>query len=158
MANPFSIRIFAIDAATAVIKKVSHALGGTKAPIAKSTQALSKLNKLGQSTFKRMTNDLRDVAGSAGFAHTALGELFEITSVGGAVAALMSISNKTADFGFTLSRTSALLGDNAQDLAGWKAAGEQAGDGDQPPKRVPDATNELGKWGRSVTAYDRRMT
>jgi hypothetical protein len=127
VANPFSIRIFAIDAATAVIKKVSHALGGTKAPITKSTQALSKLNKLGQSTFKRMTNDLRDVAGSAGFAGTALGELFGITSIGGAAAALMALSTKTADFGFSLTRTSALLGDNAQDLAGWKAAGQQAG-------------------------------
>lgn len=127
MANPFSIRIFAVDAASAVIKKVSHALGGTKAPITKSTQALGKLNKLGQSTFKRMSSDLREVAGSAGFAHTALGDLFDVTSVGGVVAALMAITTKTADFGFSLTRTSALLGDNAQDLAGWKAAGEQAG-------------------------------
>lgn len=130
MAQEFVIRIRADDAATATVKKIQAALGKVTEPVDKAQKRLTKLGDLGQSSAGKLEKSFRAAATSASKVVDKIVEIIPgLTAIGGAasLAGLSALAVRFGSFGFTLNKTSKLLGMNAQDLAAWHVAARRAG-------------------------------
>ncbi|MBB3256860.1 hypothetical protein F4827_001705 [Paraburkholderia bannensis] len=130
MAQEFVIRIRADDAATATVKKIQAALGTVTEPVDKAQKRLTKLGDLGQSSVGKLEKSFRAAATSASKVVDKIVEIIPgLTAIGGAasLAGLSALAVRFGSFGFTLNKTSKLLGMNAQDLAAWHVAARRAG-------------------------------
>lgn len=130
MAQEFVIRIRADDAATATVKKIQAALGKVTEPVDKVQKRLGKLGDLGQTSLGKLEKGFRSAATSASKVVDKIVEIVPgLTAIGGAasLAGLSALAVRFGSFGFTLNKTSKLLGMNAQDLAAWHVAARRAG-------------------------------
>lgn len=130
MSQEFVIRIRADDAATATVKKIQAALGKITEPVDKVTKRVGKLGDLGKTNLGKLENGFRKAATSASKVVDKIVEIVPgLTAIGGAasLAGLSALAVRFGSFGFTLNKTSKLLGMNAQDLAAWHVAARRAG-------------------------------
>lgn len=130
MSQEFVIRIRADDAASATVKKIQAALGKVTEPVDKAQKRLSKLGDLGQSSLGKLEKGFRSAATSASKVVDKIVEIVPgLAAIGGAasLAGLSALAVRFGSFGFTLNKTSKLLGMNAQDLAAWHVAARRAG-------------------------------
>ncbi|TCK36729.1 hypothetical protein B0G84_5742 [Paraburkholderia sp. BL8N3] len=123
MANPFQIRITALDLASKTVKSITKSLGGFTTPVGNASKAIKKLGQTGLGSFKELGKGLRDISASAGNAVRMIGGLSAV----GVIVGLAALADRFGNFGFALNRTSKLIGMNAQDLAAWHVAAERAG-------------------------------
>jgi hypothetical protein len=130
VSQEFVIRIRADDAATATVNKIKAALGKVTEPIDKAQKRLGKLGDLGTGSLGKLEKGFRNAADSAGKVVDKIVEVIPgLTAIGGAasLAGLSALAVRFGAFGFTLNKTSKLLGMNAQDLAAWHVAARRAG-------------------------------
>lgn len=130
MSQEFVIRIRADDAATATVNKIKEALGKVTDPIDKAQKRLGKFGDLGSSNLGKLEKGFRNAATAAGKVVDRIVEIIPgLTAIGGAasLAGLSALAVRFGTFGFTLNKTSKLLGMNAQDLAAWHVAARRAG-------------------------------
>ncbi|MGN6589299.1 MAG: hypothetical protein ACTHKE_03305 [Sphingomicrobium sp.] len=130
MAQEFVIRIRADDAATATVKKIQAALGKVTEPIEKVEKRVGKLGDLSKTNLGKIEKGFRTAATSASKLVDKIVEIVPgLTAIGGAasLAGLSALAVRFGSFGFTLNKTSKLLGMNAQDLAAWHVAARRAG-------------------------------
>jgi hypothetical protein len=126
----FVIRIRADDAATATVNKIKAALGKITDPIDKTQKRVGKLGSAGAISLGKVEKGFRNVALSARGVVDKIAEIVPgLSAIGGAasVAGLSALAVRFGSFGFTLNKTSKLLGMNAQDLASWHVAARRAG-------------------------------
>lgn len=130
MAEEFVIRIRADDAATATIKKIQAALGKVTAPVDKAQKRFANVGAVGMRSFQKLTKGIDSAARAA---HTLVDKVVELVpglaaiGAAGTVAGIVGLTTRFGNFGFTLNKTSKLLGMNAQDLASWHVAAKRAG-------------------------------
>ena len=130
MAQEFVIRIRADDAATATVKKIQAALGKVTEPIDKVQRRVGKLGDLSKTNLGKIEKGFRTAATSASKLVDKIVEIVPgLAAIGGAasLAGLSALAVRFGSFGFTLNKTSKLLGMNAQDLAAWHVAARRAG-------------------------------
>lgn len=130
MANEFVIRIRADDAATATVNKIKAALSKVTEPVDKVQKRVGKLGDVGQAGLTKLRKGMDSVASSASKVVDKIVEIIPgLTAIGGAasLAGLSALAVKFGNFGFGLSKSSRLLGMNAQDLAAWHVAAKRAG-------------------------------
>lgn len=130
MTQEFVIRIRADDAATATVKKIQAALGKVTEPVEKVQKRIGKLGDLGKTNLGKIEKGFRRAATSASKLVDKIVEIVPgLTAIGGAasLAGLSALAVRFGSFGFTLNKTSKLLGMNAQDLAAWHVAARRAG-------------------------------
>jgi hypothetical protein len=130
VAEDFVIRIRADDAATATVKKIQAALGKVTEPIEKSQKRLSRLGDLGQAGLGKLQKGFGRVESAARGVVDRIVEIVPgLTAITGAasLAGLSALAVRFGNFGFSLNRSSKLLGMNAQDLAAWHVAAKRAG-------------------------------
>lgn len=130
MANEFVIRIRADDAASATIKKIQTALGKVTEPVEKAQKKVGRLGDAGQAGLARLRKGLGSVARAAQSVVERIVQIIPgLTALGGAasIAGIAALTTKFGAFGFSLSKSSQLLGMNAQDLAAWHVAAKRAG-------------------------------
>ncbi|MGF6549307.1 phage tail tip lysozyme [Paraburkholderia youngii] len=130
MAQEFVIRIRADDAATATVNKIKAALGKVTDPIDKVQKRVGALGTTGNSNLAKLEGGFRRAATAAGKVVDKIVEIVPgLTAIGGAasLAGLSALAVRFGSFGFTLNKTSKLLGMNAQDLAAWHVAARRAG-------------------------------
>lgn len=130
MAEEFVIRIRADDAATATVKKIQAALGKVTEPIEKSQKRLSRLGEVGQAGLGKLQKGLGGVETAARGVVDKIVEIVPgLAAISGAasLAGLSALAVKFGNFGFSLNKSSKLLGMNAQDLAAWHVAAKRAG-------------------------------
>ncbi len=130
MSEEFVIRIRADDAATATVNKIKQALGKITDPVDKAQKRLGKFGDLGSSSLGKLEKGFRSAATSAGKVVDKIVEIIPgLTAIGGAasLAGLSALAVRFGTFGFSLNKTSKLLGMNAQDLAAWHVAARRAG-------------------------------
>ncbi|WP_186159059.1 hypothetical protein [Burkholderia gladioli] len=130
MANEFEIRITAQDNATAVIKKINTALAKITDPIDKAQKRFANVGNVGTRSVEKITKGLNSATRAA---HTLVDKVVELVpglaalGAAGTVAGIVGLTTRFGNFGFTLNKTSKLLGMNAQDLAAWHVAAKRAG-------------------------------
>lgn len=130
MGQEFVIRIRADDAATATVNKIKQALGKITDPIDKTQKRVGNLGSAGALSLGKVEKGFRNVASSARGVVDKIAEIVPgLSAIGGAasVAGLSALAVRFGSFGFTLNKTSKLLGMNAQDLASWHVAARRAG-------------------------------
>jgi hypothetical protein len=130
VSQEFVIRIRADDAATATVNKIKAALGKVSEPIDKAQKRLGKFGDLGSSSLGKLEKGFRNAATAASKVVDKIVEIVPgLTAIGGAasLAGLSALAVRFGSFGFTLNKTSKLLGVNAQDLAAWHVAARRAG-------------------------------
>lgn len=130
MAEDFVIRIRADDAATATVKKIQAALGKITEPVEKSQKRLAQLGDMGQAGLGKLQKGFGGVANAARGVVDKIAEIVPgLTAISGAasLAGLSALAVKFGNFGFSLNKSSKLLGMNAQDLAAWHVAAKRAG-------------------------------
>lgn len=130
MTQEFVFRIRADDASTATVNKIKAALGKVTEPIDKAQKRLGKFGDLGSSSLGKLEKGFRGAADSASKVVDKIVEIIPgLTAIGGAasLAGLSALAVRFGTFGFTLNKTSKLLGMNAQDLAAWHVAARRAG-------------------------------
>ncbi|AYQ89188.1 hypothetical protein EDD84_18715 [Burkholderia gladioli] len=128
--NDLIIRISAKDDATAVVNRINASLGKITAPVDKMQKRFAKIGAVGERSVEKLTKSL-DSASRA--AHTLVDKVVELVpglaaiGAAGTVAGIVGLTTRFGNFGFTLNKTSKLLGMNAQDLAAWHVAAKRAG-------------------------------
>lgn len=128
--NDLTIRISAQDDATAVINRINAALGKVTAPVDKMQKRFERVGSVGRGNIEKLTKGIEQAARAA---HTLVDKVVELVpglaAIGatGTVAGVVGLTNRFGNFGFTLNKTSKLLGMNAQDLAAWHVAAKRAG-------------------------------
>lgn len=130
MSQEFVIRIRADDAATATVNKIKAALGKVTDPIDKAQKRIGKFGDLGSANLGKLEKGFRNAATAAGKVVDKIVEIVPgLTAIGGAasLAGLSALAVRFGSFGFSLNKTSKLLGMNAQDLAAWHVAAKRAG-------------------------------
>ena len=130
MADDFVIRIRADDAATATVKKIQAALSKVTDPVDKAQKRVGKFGDMGQASLAKLHKSFGKVANSASKVVDKIVEIIPgLTAIGGAasLAGLSALATKFGEFGFSLNKSSKLLGMNAQDLAAWHVAAKRAG-------------------------------
>ncbi|WP_186183317.1 transglycosylase SLT domain-containing protein [Burkholderia gladioli] len=130
MSEEFVIRIRADDAATATIKKIQAALGKVTAPVDKAQKRFASIGSVGMRSFEKLT---KGIGAAVRAAHSLVDKVVELVpglaaiGAAGTVAGIVGLTSRFGNFGFELSKTSKLLGMNAQDLAAWHVAAKRAG-------------------------------
>ncbi|WP_420958698.1 hypothetical protein [Burkholderia gladioli] len=130
MAEEFVIRIRADDAATATIKKIQDALGKVTAPVEKAQKRFANVGSVGLRSFEKLAKGLDSAARAA---HSLVDKVVELVpglaaiGAAGTVAGIVGLTSRFGAFGFSLNKTSKLIGMNAQDLAAWHVAAKRAG-------------------------------
>lgn len=130
MAEDFVIRIRADDAATATVKKIQAALGKVTEPVEKSQKRIARLGDMGQVSLSKLQKGFGRVESAARGVIDKIVEIIPgLTAISGAasLAGLSALAVKFGNFGFSLNKSSKLLGMNAQDLAAWHVAAKRAG-------------------------------
>jgi hypothetical protein len=130
VSQEFVIRIRADDAATATVNKIKAALGKVTDPIDKAQKRIGKFGDLGSANLGKLEKGFRNAAAAAGKVVDKIVEIVPgLAAIGSAasLAGLSALAVRFGSFGFTLNKTSKLLGMNAQDLASWHVAAKRAG-------------------------------
>lgn len=131
MADDFVIRIRADDtAAVAAIKRLQAALGKVTEPVEKAQKRFARLGATGQDGLEKLKKGFRGVENGARNVVDKITQIVPgLTAITGAasLAGLSALAVKFGTFGFSLNKSSKLLGMNAQDLAAWHVAARRAG-------------------------------
>ena len=130
MAQDFVIRIRADDAATATVKKIQAALGKITEPVDKAQKRLGKLGDLGSSSIGKLEKAFaKSTRAAIGLVDRIAEMVPGLAAIGSAasLAGIAALTTRFGNFGFSLNKTSRLLGMNAQDLAAWHVAAKRAG-------------------------------
>lgn len=129
MSSEFVLRISADDAATATIKKIQAAISKITDPIDKAQSRFEKIGNIGQAGLdkihdglSRSANAARSMADSISSLIPGMTALASLATLGG----IAGLSTQFAGFGFNLSKTSAMIGENRQSLQEWIIAGKRA--------------------------------
>ena len=129
MANEFVIRIRADDAASATIKKIEAAFAKITDPIDKAQSRISSLGSIGQVGLEKIQNGFSKASTAARSMADSIASLVPgMAAIAGAasLAGIAGLAGKFADFGFDISKTSAMIGENRQSLQEWIIAGKRA--------------------------------
>ncbi|CAL8474565.1 hypothetical protein [Caballeronia sp. S22] len=130
MANDLTIRISAEDSASDVLKKIQASMAKISEPIDKMQGRFSRLGDFGASNLGKLEKGFRNAATAAEkVVEKVVAIVPGLAAIGGAgsLAGLSALAVRFGSFGFTLNKTSKLLGMNAQDLAAWHVAAKRAG-------------------------------
>lgn len=130
MADDLAINIRAHDDASAAIAKINSAIAKVSAPVEKVQKRISRFGESGQASLDKLQKGFGGVANAARGVVDKIVEIIPgLTAIGGAasLAGLSALAVKFGNFGFSLNKSSKLLGMNAQDLAAWHVAAKRAG-------------------------------
>lgn len=131
MSSPdLTIRIRAVDQASAVAKKVGDSVTKAMSPLEKVGNRFGAIGKTGTYALDGINSRMRDISNGA---RTVSDRIASIVPGFAAIAGLASVAGlgKLAErfsmVGFSLTKTSRILGMSAQNLAQWQYAAKKAG-------------------------------
>jgi hypothetical protein len=128
--NEFVLRIRADDKATATINRIKNSIAKFTDPVAKTQSRVSKLGDIGKSSLGKLEKSFEGVSRSALKVVDRIVEIIPgLTAIGGAasLAGLAAMTEKFGTFGFSVTKSSKLLGMSTSDLQAWHIAAKKAG-------------------------------